>query len=114
MTASEPSRLERRLPALPPTFTTAQARQAALSPRDLAELVATGAVYELSRGVYRLASAPQSAYLDLIAVTTRAPRAVICGESALALHELIDDVPLAGYSAHEGRSTRGRPRGRGI
>ncbi|MFC4501990.1 MULTISPECIES: hypothetical protein [Streptomyces] len=29
----------------------------------------------------------------LLAVCARAPRAVMCGESALALHELIDDIP---------------------
>lgn len=30
---------------------------------------------------------------------TRAPHAVICGESALALHELIDDIPRAVHIA---------------
>ncbi|WP_431783354.1 type IV toxin-antitoxin system AbiEi family antitoxin domain-containing protein [Streptomyces chumphonensis] len=37
--------------------------------------------------------------MDLLAVCTRAPRAVVCGESALALHELIDDIPTAVHVA---------------
>ena len=92
-------RLERRLDRLPATFTTAAARQVRLSPRDLAELVDSGEILELSRGVYRLAAAPPTAHLDVLAVTHRAPRAIICGESALALHELIDDIPLAVHLA---------------
>jgi predicted transcriptional regulator of viral defense system len=84
---------------LSPTFTTAQARQAALSPRDLSALLAGGDVDELSRGVYRRATAPESAHLDLLAVCTRAPHAVVCDESALALHELIDDIPQAVHIA---------------
>jgi predicted transcriptional regulator of viral defense system len=80
---------------LPPTFTTAQAREAGIPPRDLAALVSDNAVDELSYGVYRLADAPETAHLDLLAVHARAPHAVICDESALALHELIDDIPAA-------------------
>lgn len=84
---------------LPPTFTTAQARQAGLSPRDLATLVSDDAVDELSRGIYRRTDAPETAHPDLLAVHMRAPHAVICGESALALHELIDDIPAAVHIA---------------
>ncbi|MFF3410912.1 type IV toxin-antitoxin system AbiEi family antitoxin domain-containing protein [Streptomyces sp. NPDC002742] len=99
MSAAENSRLEQRLTSLSPTFTTGQARQALLSPRDLAYLVTEGEIDELSRGVYRRADAPETAHADLLAVCTRAPRAVVCGESALALHELIDDIPTAVHIA---------------
>jgi predicted transcriptional regulator of viral defense system len=81
------------------TFTSAQARQAALSSRDLAYMADEGTIFEISRGVYRHATAPESAHLDLIAVQARAPNAVVCGESALALHELIDDIPAAVHIA---------------
>ncbi|WP_238176411.1 type IV toxin-antitoxin system AbiEi family antitoxin domain-containing protein [Kribbella albertanoniae] len=84
---------------LPSTFTTAQARQMNLSPRDLATLVGDDAIVELTRGVYRRTDAPETAHLDLLAVHTRVPRAVVCGESALALHELIDDIPAAVHIA---------------
>ncbi|MER5596076.1 hypothetical protein [Streptomyces sp. NPDC002265] len=99
MSAVESSRLEQRLAGLSPTFTTAQARQALLSPRDLAHLVTEGEINELSRSVYRRADAPETAHADLLAVCARAPRAVVCGESALALHELIDDIPAAVHIA---------------
>jgi predicted transcriptional regulator of viral defense system len=81
------------------TFTSAQARNAEISSRDLAYLVRDGEVVELSRGVYRHAAAPESAHLDLLAIKLRAPNAVVCGESALALHELIDDIPHAVHIA---------------
>ncbi|MEU6715049.1 type IV toxin-antitoxin system AbiEi family antitoxin domain-containing protein [Nonomuraea sp. NPDC046802] len=93
------SRLASRLAGLPPTFTTAQARLASLSSRDLADLIADGKILELSRGVHRQASAPETAYLDLLTVCIRAPHAVVCDESALALHELIDDIPTAVHIA---------------
>jgi predicted transcriptional regulator of viral defense system len=95
MTDRRPSRLEERMAQLTATFTAAQARTAEISSRDLAYLVHDGEVFELSRGVYRHAAAPESAHLDLLAVQLRAPSAVVCGESALALHELIDDIPDA-------------------
>lgn len=82
-----------RLSHLPPTFTARAASAAALSPRDLAMLREAGEIDELSRGVYRRADAEPTAHLDLLAVCTRAPHAVVCGESALSLHELIDDIP---------------------
>ncbi|MEV6413144.1 type IV toxin-antitoxin system AbiEi family antitoxin domain-containing protein [Kribbella sp. NPDC051718] len=95
----ELSRLGHRMASLPPTFTTAQAREAGLSPRDLATLVSDAVVDELSHGVYRQTEAPETAHPDLLAVHARAPHAVICDESALALHELIDDIPSAVHIA---------------
>src|SRR5437879_5932826 len=99
MRASDPLELVSRLGLLRPTFTSTEALRAGISSRDLARLLAAGELHELSRGVYRSAAAPESAYLDLIAVTKRAPQAVACGESALALHELIDDIPSAVHLA---------------
>ncbi|TCC36360.1 hypothetical protein E0H92_27330 [Kribbella speibonae] len=94
-----PPRLRQRLAGLPPTFTTAQARPAGLPSQDLATLVSEGAAFELSRGVYRRSDAPETAHLDLLAVHARASHAVVCGESALALHDLIDDIPTAVHIA---------------
>jgi predicted transcriptional regulator of viral defense system len=82
-----------RLESLPATFTTATARAAHLAPRELYRMRDDGVLLELSRGVFRKADAPATAHLDLLAVTLRAPHAVVCGQSALALHELIDDIP---------------------
>lgn len=98
MTSEDP-RLEKRLAELPATFTAAEARQASLSSRDRRNLVVRGLADEISRGVYRRADAPETAHADLLAVSARARHAVICGESALALHELIDDIPAAVHIA---------------
>ena len=87
------------LDALPPTFTAAQARAAGIASRDLYRMRDDGVLIDLSRGVFRKADAPESAYLDLLAVAARVPGAVVCGESALALHDLIDDVPAAVHIA---------------
>ncbi|MDT0379630.1 type IV toxin-antitoxin system AbiEi family antitoxin domain-containing protein [Streptomyces sp. DSM 42041] len=90
-------RLMQRLAGLPPTFTSRQARATGLPPRDLATLASADEIEEISRGVYRRADAAPTAHVDVLAVCTRAPHAVVCGESALALHELIDDIP---YEVH--------------
>ncbi|MEO3862802.1 type IV toxin-antitoxin system AbiEi family antitoxin domain-containing protein [Acrocarpospora sp. B8E8] len=99
MRTEEDRAFEVRLAALPPTFTAAQARRAGVYSYGLALLVAGGKLDELSRGVYRQADAPETAHLDLLAVCARVPRAIICGESALVLHELIDDIPSAVHIA---------------
>ena len=43
-------------------------------PRDLYALRNEGFLVELSRGIYRLADAEMSPYLDLVAVSRRSPR----------------------------------------
>jgi predicted transcriptional regulator of viral defense system len=91
--ASSEKRLSERLSYLPPTFTARAAFEARLSARDLAVLRESGEIDELSRSVYRRADAEPTAHLDLLAVCARVPNAVVCGESALSLHELIDDIP---------------------
>lgn len=78
MSAAENSRLERRLAALAPTSTTAQARQALLSPRDLAHLVTEGEIDEPSRGVYRRADAPETARTQICWLFAHGPLAPSC------------------------------------
>jgi predicted transcriptional regulator of viral defense system len=46
-----------------------------------------------------LSDAPESAHLDLLAVASRVPGAIVCLESALAIHELVDDIPSAAHIA---------------
>ena len=52
-----------------------------------------GGVVELSRGVYRLASAPDLSNPDLVTVALRVPRAVVCLISALAYHDATSEIP---------------------
>ncbi len=74
-------------------FTAGDAAKAGVHPRNLYALRDEGFLVELSRGVFRLADAEMSPYLDLIAVSRRSPRGVICLNSALSFWELTDEVP---------------------
>jgi hypothetical protein len=68
---------------------------------DVYRLRDQGALVELSRGIYRLADAPATAHLDLVAVCRRAPDGMICLSSA------------ASYWGSDRRAARCRaPRGR--
>jgi predicted transcriptional regulator of viral defense system len=83
------------LGSLPATFTTSQASDAGVQFRDLYAARDTGELLQLSRGVFRRAAAPEPSYPDLLAVSYRAPRAVVCLLSAASLHDLTDELPLA-------------------
>jgi hypothetical protein len=84
------------LSGLPSTFTTGQARAAGVHPRDLYAARDGGELVELSRGgVFRRADAPAAAYPDLLAISLRTPRAVVCLLSAAAVHDLTDELPIA-------------------
>lgn len=79
--------------ALPPTFTPAEAAAVGVPRHEVYVMRDAGEIVGISRGVYRKASAPATAHLDLIAATKRAPRAVVCLVSALAVHDLTDEIP---------------------
>jgi len=80
---------------LPETFTTRGARANGVHPRDLYAWRDAGEITELSRGVFRRTDAPQASYPDLLAVSYRAPRAIVCCVSAAAVHDLTDAMPPA-------------------
>ena len=84
---------QQALSLLRPTFAKAQAEAVGITRHALYGLRDAGSIVELSRGVYRNVAAPETIHLDLLAVSLRAPAAVVCAESALALHQLIDDIP---------------------
>jgi|ERR1022692_3580318 predicted transcriptional regulator of viral defense system len=60
---------------------------------DLYRLRDEGALIELSRGIYRVADAPATAHLDLVAVCRRAPDGMICLNSAASFWDLTDEMP---------------------
>lgn len=66
---------------------------------DLRDLRDSGEIDSIGRGVYRRADAE----LDLLLVAERAPMATLCLTSALARHELTDEIP----SAHDIALPRG-------
>ncbi len=74
-------------------FKAGDAAETGVHPRDLYALRDEGFLIELSRGVYRLADAEMSPYLDLVAVSRRSPRGSVCLNSALSFWDLTDEVP---------------------
>lgn len=64
-----------------------------IHPRTLYALRDSGAVEQVSRGVYRTASAEPLANPDLCTVAARAPKGVVCLISALAFHEMTTQIP---------------------
>ncbi len=74
-------------------FTAGDAAKAGVHPRDLYALRDEGFLVAISRGVYRLADAEMSPYLDLVAVSRRSSQGAICLNSALSFWDLTDEVP---------------------
>jgi predicted transcriptional regulator of viral defense system len=66
---------------------------------DLYRLRDRGELIELSRGIYRVADAAPTAYLDLLAVCRRAPEGMICLNSAASFWDLSDEMPDAVHLA---------------
>ena len=81
------------------TLRTKEALEKGIEPRTLYYLRDEGRLETLSRGLYRLAEQPASEHDDLITVAGRVPEAVVTLVSALAFHELTDEVPHSVYVA---------------
>ena len=77
---------------LPPAFRYTDARNDGWSDRQLRAWLELGAIELLSRGLYLRQDAPLID-TDLLEIAARAPLATLCLRSALARHELIDDIP---------------------
>jgi predicted transcriptional regulator of viral defense system len=78
---------------------TSEALALGISPRTLYALRDSGALTQLSRGVYRLSDMPPLGNADLVQVAIRVSQGVICLISALALHELTTQIPHRVYVA---------------
>lgn len=89
----------RRLRELGGAFRIRQATELGISPHAVYQLRDAGQLDQLSRGVFRLASLPAPAHPDLLVMATRLPEAVLCLISALAFHDLTEDVPHAVHIA---------------
>lgn len=72
---------------------TNEAIEYGISPRTLYEMRDAGVVYQLSRGLYQLSDAEPLSNPDLITVTKRIPKAVICLISALDLYGVTTQIP---------------------
>jgi len=77
---------------LPPTFAYREARALGVSDRRIRQLVVSGVVRRIGRGLYRRADAAL-ADEELLEISMRAPGATLCLVTALAHHGLTDHVP---------------------
>jgi len=66
---------------------------------DLYGLRDGGTLVEISRGIYRVADAPATAHLDLLAVCRRVPDGMVCLNSAASYWDLTDELPAAVHFA---------------
>ena len=74
---------------------TAQALKVGIHPRTLSELLESGDLEQISRGVYRLAAQDPVSDPDLFTIAARIPQGVICLVSALAIHQITTQIPRA-------------------
>lgn len=75
------------------TIRTSEAIRLGIHAMTLYRLRDQGRVESVSRGVYRLADLPSLTNPDLVTVTKRVPKGVICLISALAYHGLTTQIP---------------------
>lgn len=75
---------------LPPTFRYTEARDL-MNERRFRDLLAAGLIVRLNRGLYRRADAAGDE--DLIEIAGKRPRATLCLRTALARHDLNDEIP---------------------
>ncbi len=67
--------------------------------RTLYEMLDSGIIERLSRGVYKLTGSVPLSHPDLVTVAIRVPQGVICLISALSFHELTTQIPHEVYIA---------------
>lgn len=79
-----------------------------LHPRTLYEMRDAGAIERLGRGLYRLADLPPLGDPDLVSVSLRVPKGVLCLISALAFHDLTAEIPHEIHLALERGAERPR------
>ena len=72
---------------------------AGITAATIGRMVRTGDVNQLARGLYQLPDAPLDANHSLAEATKRVPKGVVCLVSALAYHELTDQLPRAVWMA---------------
>ena len=74
-------------------------RDAGITAATVGRMVRAGDVNRLARGLYQLPGAPLDANHSLAEAAKRVPRGVVCLVSALAYHELTDQLPRAVWMA---------------
>jgi predicted transcriptional regulator of viral defense system len=70
-----------------------EAIESGISRYSLYKMRDTGAIEQVSRGIYRLVELPPISHPDLVTVSLRFPKAVICLVSALSFHGMTTQIP---------------------
>ena len=78
---------------------TKRAVELGVHPRELYALRDAGKLERLERGLYRLANAKPLGNPDLVTVSHKVPKGVVCLISALAFHRLTTQIPHSVYLA---------------
>ena len=76
---------------------TKRAVELGVHPRELYSLRDAGKLERLERGLYRLANAKPLGNPDLVTVSHKVPKGVVCLISALAFHRLTTQIPHSVY-----------------
>ena len=71
----------------------AELRAAGVTAATMSRMERDGEVLRLARGLYQLPDAPLDAHHSLAEAAKRVPKGVVCLVSALAFHELTDQLP---------------------
>lgn len=74
---------------------TGDAIEQGIHPEVLYKMRDTGFLDQLARGVYRLVEAPELGSPDLVTVTMKIPKGIICMISALSYHQMTSEIPHA-------------------
>lgn len=74
-------------------------RAAGVTAATVSRMLESGEVTRLGRGLYQLPDAPLDANHSLAEAAKRIPKGVVCLVSALAFHELTDQLPRAVWMA---------------
>lgn len=77
------------------TLRTSEALRAGVHPSTFYRMRDEGLLVRLARGLYRLAELEPLSQHDLVVVTRRVPKAVVCLVSALSLHGVTTQIPTA-------------------
>ncbi len=77
----------------------ADAVRAGIHRNTLQKMIESEILIRESRGLYRLAGQPPLGYPDLVTVSAKVPKGVICLISALSIHELTTQIPHEVYVA---------------
>lgn len=92
-----------------PNFTSEEARNCGVSSATLGYYVRMGEIERISRGLYRSVNAPEILnfqWEDLVSIVRGTQDGVICLISALALHELTEEIPRQHWIAIKNTTSR--------